>query len=93
MAFREIRLSNVIYLIILIIGLLVSGFLLLFGVANLINPDVPDAYLKQNTKVCLMVCSLGVVLLLLSVAAFRGILIKRKSAKRNDKESDKISLT
>jgi len=85
MAFLEIRTSNVINVIILIIGLLVSGFLLLFGVANLINPDVPDAYLKQNTKVCLMVCSLGVVFLLLAIAAFRGILKKRKSAKREDK--------
>jgi hypothetical protein len=60
MAFREMRLSTVIYLIIILIGLLFSGFLLLFGVANLVNPDVPDANLKQNTKVCLMVCSLGV---------------------------------
>jgi len=60
MVFRELRISTVIYLIILIIGLLAGGLLLLFGVANLINPDVSDAYLKQNTKVCLMVCSLGV---------------------------------
>jgi uncharacterized membrane protein YbhN (UPF0104 family) len=78
MACLEIRTSTIINVIILIVGLLVSGFLLLFGVANLINPDVPDAYLKQNTKVCLLVCIIGVVFLLLAIAAFRGILLKKK---------------
>jgi len=57
MAFLEIRTSTMTNLAILIIGLIISGFLLLFGVANLINPDVPDAYLKQNTKICLLVLS------------------------------------
>jgi hypothetical protein len=82
MAFLEIRASIAINIIILTVGLLVSGFLLLFGVANLINPDVPDAYLAQNTKVCLVVCSIGVVFLLLAIAALRGLLIKKKSATR-----------
>lgn len=80
MAFLEIRTSTAISIIIIIVGLLVSGFLLLFGVANLINPDVPDAYLTQNTVVCLVVCSIGVIFLLLAIAALRGILIKKKSA-------------
>ncbi len=79
MAFLEIRTSTIINLVILTIGLLVSGFLLLFGVANLINPDVPEAYLKQNTKVCLLVCFIGVVFLLLAIAALRGILLRKKS--------------
>ncbi|OFY60476.1 MAG: hypothetical protein A2Y71_12020 [Bacteroidetes bacterium RBG_13_42_15] len=85
MAFLEIHTSTAISIIILTVGLLVGGFLLLFGIANLINPDVPDGYLTQNTKVCLVVRSIGVVFLLLSIAAFRGILIKRKSAAREDK--------
>lgn len=79
MAFLEIRTTTIINVAILIVGLLVSGFLLLFGVANLINPDVPDAYLKQNTKVCLVVCIIGVVFLLLAIAAFRGILLRKRS--------------
>jgi len=78
MAFLEIRTSTITNLAILIVGLLISGFLLLFGVANLINPDVPDAYLKQNTKVCLLVCIIGVVFLLLAIAALRGILLRKK---------------
>ena len=85
MAFLEIRTSTSISVIILIVGLLVSGFLLLSGVANLINPDVPNAYLAQNTKVCLAVCSIGVVFLLLAIAAFRGILLKKKSTTRDHK--------
>ncbi len=85
MAFLEIRSSTLTNLAIIIVGLLISGFLLLFGVANLINPDVPDAYLKQNTKVCLLVCIIGIVFLLLAVAAFRGILLRKKSVKGENK--------
>jgi hypothetical protein len=79
MAFLEIRTTKIINVAILIVGLLVSGFLLLFGVANLANPDVPDAYLKQNTKVCLVVCIIGVVFLLIAIAALRGILLRKKN--------------
>ena len=81
MAILEIRTSTIINVIIIIVGLLVSGCLLLFGVANLINPDVPDTYLNQNTKVSLLVCFIGMVFLLLAIAAFRGILLRKKSIK------------
>ena len=80
MAFLEIRTSTTISVVIIIVGVIVSGFLLLFGVANLINPDVPEAYLTQNTKVCLVVCCVGVIFLLLAIAAFRGIHSKKKNA-------------
>ena len=80
MAFLEICTSTVISVVIIIVGVVVSGFLLLFGVANLINPDVPEAYYAQNRKVCLIVCGIGVTFLLLAIAAFRGILLKKKSA-------------
>jgi predicted MFS family arabinose efflux permease len=40
---------------------MVAAFLLLFGVANLINPDVPDNYLEQNTRVCIMLILTGLV--------------------------------
>jgi len=79
MAFLEIRTSTIINLAIFIVGLLISGFLLLFGVANFINPDVPEAYLKQNTKICLLVCIIGVAFLLLAVAALRGILLRKRN--------------
>lgn len=85
MAFLEIRLSTVISGVIIIVGVIVSGFLLLFGVANLINPDVPEAYYAQNTKVCLVVCSIGVIFLMLAIAALRGILHKKNKHKETEK--------
>jgi len=80
MAFLEIRTSTAMNLIIIIADLIIGGVILLFGVANLVHPDVPDAYLKQNTKICLIVCAIGVLPLLLAIAAFRGILHNRKRA-------------
>ena len=79
MRFLEIRTYTIINVIIIIVGLMVGGFLLLFGVANLVNPDVPESYYARNTKVCLIVCGIGVIFLLLAIAAFRGILLKKKS--------------
>jgi hypothetical protein len=64
--------------IILTISLSISGFLLLFGVANLIKPDVPDAYLIQNTWFCFLACSIGIAFLLLAIASIRGIVLKLK---------------
>ncbi len=80
MAFLKIRTSTAINVLIIIVGVIVSGFLLLFGIANLINPDVPEDYLDQNTKVCLVFCSIGLIFLLLAIAAFRGIISKNKGA-------------
>jgi hypothetical protein len=40
---------------------MVAAFLLLFGVAELIIPDVPDSYLEQNTRVCIMLILTGLV--------------------------------
>ncbi|MBN2862278.1 MAG: hypothetical protein JXN62_03890 [Bacteroidales bacterium] len=62
-----------------------GGFLLLFGIANLLNPDVPEAYYARNTKVCLIVCGIGVMFLLPAIAALRGILLKKKNYKEEDK--------
>jgi len=78
MAFLEIRCSIFINVFLIILGLFLAGFLLLFGVANLIHPDVPEAYLKQNTITCLVICCISILPLLLSVAAFRGLLLKKK---------------
>lgn len=78
MSFLVIRSSVFINVIIIIVGLLVSGLLLLFGIANLINPDVPDAYLTQNTMICILVSSIGIAFLLLAIASFRGIVLKKK---------------
>jgi hypothetical protein len=41
-------------IITIILGGVIVVFGLLFGVANLIHPDVPDSFLAQNTRVCVM---------------------------------------
>ena len=38
-----------------------ASLLLLFGVGNLINPDVAEGYLDLNTRVCVTVIFTGVV--------------------------------
>ena len=38
----------------IIFAVLIAAFLLLFGISNLIQPDVPDSYLEQNTRVCVI---------------------------------------
>ncbi len=45
----------------IVLGVLMALVLLLFGVANLINPDVPDDYLDQNVRVCVMFMLTGLV--------------------------------
>ena len=36
-------------------------FLLLFGMGYLINPEVPDSYIAQNTRICVMMIFTGLV--------------------------------
>jgi hypothetical protein len=43
----------------IIVGALTDLFLLLFGVANLINPDVSESDLSQNTLICVMMIITG----------------------------------
>ncbi|MBA4312732.1 MAG: hypothetical protein C0417_08890 [Chlorobiaceae bacterium] len=48
-------------IITIVLGILVASFLLLIGVVELIDPHVPDNYLNQNTRVCIMVILTGLV--------------------------------
>jgi hypothetical protein len=73
----EIRTSTPVALVIIIFGLPVAGSLLFIGVANLINPDVSEAYYAQNTFMCLFVCLLGLASLLAVVAVARGLFSRR----------------
>lgn len=82
MAFLEIRTSAAMNVVIISLGLLLAGFLLLMGVANLIHPDVPAAYLSENTVVCLVICGISLVPLLVVIAAIRGILRNKRSPGR-----------
>lgn len=63
MKFLKIAPSPVLSIITIVLGVLTASFLLLFGVANLINPDVPDSYLDQNTLVCVMFILTGLIII------------------------------
>ena len=78
MKFPIIKTSNLKNTVIILVSLFFCGFFLLFGIANLINPDVPNEFLKQNTIVCLVICGIGVSFLLLAIASLRGILYNKK---------------
>ena len=43
----------------IIVGALMALFLPLFGVANLINPEVSESFLDQNTRICVMMIITG----------------------------------
>ncbi|MGB0850027.1 MAG: hypothetical protein ACPGTP_02170 [Bacteroidia bacterium] len=53
-----------------------GGFFLLFGITNLVYPDVPDSFLVQNILVCSVVILLGILCVLASVFAIIA-LVKR----------------
>lgn len=79
MAFLRIQAPTFISLILIVLGLPAAASFLLFGIAQLIHPDVPVEYLGQNTVACLVLIALGTFLLLMAVAAFRGLLHKWRS--------------
>jgi hypothetical protein len=85
MAFFEIRTAIAINVVIILATLPLSGFFLLMGIANLIHPEVSDAYLSQNTLMCLLICLIGMVLLLVAIAAFLGILNKKMGTTEDNK--------
>ena len=49
-----------------------ASLLLLFGVGNLINPDVAEGYLDLNTRVCVTVIFTGVVSIYTLFRPFSG---------------------
>lgn len=67
--------SRVFNIITIILGVLMATFLLLFGVANLINPDVPESYLEQNTRVCVMFILTGLVIIYAIFRPYSGGII------------------
>lgn len=53
--------KNQLLVIRMVTGGLMAAILLLFGTSNLINPDVPENYLNQNTRICVMMIIAGLV--------------------------------
>jgi len=84
MPFLEISGSNREKIAIIIVSLPLGGLLLLMGVANLIYPDVPEDHLAVNTLMCLGGCFVGLILLLLAIAAFRGILHSKEDSREQN---------
>ena len=84
MAFLKLHTSKTLGVILIIVGLLLGGFFLLFGVGYLIIPEVAEGDLT-NTIACLVVISIGLAFLLLAIAVFRGLLSQKKSSTVEDK--------
>ena len=81
MALLEIRVPIAISVFLIVLGLPASVAFLSFGLgclADLTNPD-------GGIVAALVFCGMGVFLLLMAVAAFRGIL-RRKKSLRPDEE-------
>ena len=72
MAFLEIRVPTAINVVLIVLGLPASASFLYFGVAYLIVGSWADFV------PALVLCTLGVFLLLMAIAAFRGILHRNK---------------
>jgi hypothetical protein len=80
MNFPKLRLSTPVAILLILFAVLLGPLFFYFGLMNLIHPDVPAAYLTQNTVVCLALIAAGPGLLFLAVAAYLGSLRQRPSA-------------
>lgn len=74
MAFLEIRTSTSISAVLIALGLPASAAFLCFGLACLAHPTNPDGGIGAG----LVFCGMGVFILLMAIAAFRGILRRKK---------------
>ena len=77
----NIRISPPVAVLIFIFSVVSAPLLLFVGVAELIHPDVPEAYLFQNAVVCLTAIVLGVALPFVAVSVYLGSIRTRRSAR------------
>lgn len=75
MAFLEIRASTPISVFLIVLGLPASVAFLGFGLCGLLHPFHPDGGFGAG----LVFCGMGLFLLLMAVASFRGILRRNKN--------------
>jgi hypothetical protein len=85
----KIRTSTPISVAIIIVCALLAGFLLLFGVAHLIHPDVPSpdvpsTHSAWGVVICLVLCGMGVVLLLVAAAEIRRVFFKKGESREEN---------
>ena len=77
MRFLEIRVPTAIAVFLIVLGLPASAALLLFGLAGLWHPFHPDL----GWGAALVFCGMGVFILLMAIAAFRGILHRKRNSR------------
>ena len=73
MGFLEIRAPIAVSLILMVLGPLAAGLLLPIGVGYLLRPES-----AADIAPALVLCGLGVFLLLMAIAAFRGLLHRKR---------------
>ena len=84
MKFPVIRESYFLNIFIVLFSLFVSWFCLVFGIAHLIdgrNPVIPNSEHTMGVLVCIGLCIIGIIFLVIAIAAIIGILHKLKKQK------------
>ncbi len=74
MAWLEIRVPTAVAVFLIVLGLPASAAFLLWGVPGLFHPFHPDF----GWGAALIFCGMGMFLLLMAIAAFRGLLRRKK---------------
>ncbi|MEL0455548.1 hypothetical protein WJN01_04875 [Flavobacteriaceae bacterium SZ-1-7] len=65
----------------IIVSIYISWLTLLFGIAHLVggkNPDITFAQHLMGVAFCIVLCVIGIVFLIVALAAIRGIIQKLK---------------
>jgi len=83
---QDVRSSTAGNVVLIVVSLFLAAFLLTFGVAELLHPDVPDAHLTLNAAICLALSGLGVAALWVAIRNLRGLLLRRRQANQPTRE-------
>ena len=81
MNFPTLKASILVNIIIAIISAIISSFTLLFGIAHLVEGRNPNILYSEHLKgltIVIILCVIGVVFLVVTIAAIKGIIDKSK---------------
>lgn len=81
MKFPTIKAPLLVNIVIVIFSAFISWFTLLFGLAHLIegkNPNTLTSEHMMGVTICIVLCVIGVIFLMITLAAIKGILVKLK---------------
>ena len=79
MNFPTLKAPILVNIIITIISAIISSFTLLFGIAHLVegrNPNIPYSEHLKGLTIVIILCVIGVVFLVITIAAIKGILFE-----------------